>query len=332
MITYGKLADTVTFGVNCTGNIQALLLCLSSVLNAEIAPRYIRVRMEGEFPSFNNFYLEQIAAIAAHREVELSITYAKSEGVRRARDWQVKMCQTFWLWMGDDDCIYRPDCLVEYQWAVDEAKRIHNVRTEDEHDFASIGYINGSKPDINNRRGYGDFSVEPRMSGPLENGASMNQFYGPKRVLVRTKTMDTGNVLLNTAAIRGAGLRFDVFGRSYNSGGEDTLMGLYLNSRKLYGFFCPSARSLHLEKPQTQFGEFAARGEMLLRACSLLDIPTEDLPKEFMPFLKGPFSTKPIFNESDPISGPAQAAGTGTLQSDSAPRSRKKDAKARRSR
>lgn len=281
------IASNVTFGVNCTGNIQALLICLTSVLQNRLLPAKIQIRFEGEFPSFGNFYLEQLAALAARFHVEFSVSYGASQGVRKARDWQLKNCRTELLWMGDDDCLYSPNCLDEFMWALDHLKTTFSPR-DDAGNECCVGYVNGSKPDINNRRGYGDFGTASRSTAQLPNGASMNQFYYGDRTLVRTNTMDTGNVLLSVDYLRKFNIWFDKFGMSYNSGGEDTLMGLHCNHLNAYGFFCPTAVAIHLEKPpsNSNFGEFAARGEMLLRTCELLEISTQGLPKEFMPFIQ----------------------------------------------
>lgn len=288
------IANNVTFGVNCTGNIQALTMCLSSVLMGEVVPARIQVRMEGAFPSFGNFYLEQLASLASIYGVEFSIEYAASKGVRKARNWQMEKCQTDFLWMGDDDCIYSYECL-EYLRAA--TLSLVEQATLGPDFIYPFGYISGSKPDVNNRRGYGDFSVkilDPMQVKDDNNqffNASVNQFYAQGGIgLAKTATMDTGNVLLNLPPIKKAGIDFDPFEASYNCGGEDTLMGLRLNHAGLLGYFCPNARAVHLEKPQDKvhFGEFAARGEMLRLACSKLGIDPDTVQKEFMPFLRKP--------------------------------------------
>lgn len=271
------LKDT-TFGVCCTGNIQALLMCLSSVLQGTLLPRIITVRLEGHFPAFSNFYLEQLSALARHKGIEFNISVGDARGVRAARDWQLNNCRTSLLWMGDDDVIYSPQCLEMLDKAEEETEPYFREDGE-------FGYVVGSKPDITNRRGYGDFSTKVLPTDELKNFDSFNQFYqGPFR-LVRVNTLDTGNVLLNVEAMRAKGLTFNPFKESFNSGGEDTLMGMRMNGAGLYGFFCPNAASVHLEKPMPAFNEFAARGELLLRSLNVLGLDTGPMD-EFMPFLK----------------------------------------------
>ena len=45
----------VTFGVGCVGNVEALYMCLASVLNAVMVPGRIQVRFEGPLPAFGTF-------------------------------------------------------------------------------------------------------------------------------------------------------------------------------------------------------------------------------------------------------------------------------------
>lgn len=278
------IAPHVTFGVNCTGNVQALSMCLMSVLAGEIVPSAITVRMEGALPAFGNFYLEQAASFAAMKGVAFRIDYAQSRGVRHARDWQMRECRTQFLWMGDDDCFYTHHCLARLLEGLGFATEDFRY-TDEEGNACDIGYINGTKPDINNRRQYGDFSTKVLDTFTIKNGASMNQFYEGSAVIVGTKTMDTGNVLLNLPALATRNLWFSKFEQSFNSGGEDTLMGLHCHKERAYGYFSPLALAIHLEKPVINFNEFAARGEMLLRACERLGIDKAGL-KEFMPWLQ----------------------------------------------
>lgn len=278
-----KVSPDVTFGVNCTGNVHALTLCLSSVLMGFTAPSRIQVRMEGQLPSFADFYLEQMASFAAIQGIEFTLTHAVSRGVRKARDWQMENCRTSLLWMGDDDCIYAPPCLAVLLHAFEHAQGLAHRNEKGE--ITYVGYINGAKPDINNRRGYGDFAVTQLPTEGLQNGASMNQFYKGPFAVVRTNTMDTGNVLLNLPALFTKGMHFDKFGESFNCGGEDTLMGLHANSKEAYGYFAPTATAIHLEKPRVQFNEFAARGEVIRLSCQKLGVPLDGM-KEFMPWLK----------------------------------------------
>lgn len=281
-MNHSDILDNTTFGVNSTGNTQALLMCLTSVVNQHQLPKTVNVRLEGEFPSFANFYLEQLAALFRHQGIEFNMSVGKSEGVRKARDWQLDHCLTPYLWMGDDDVIYHAGCLA---WLDRAREEVMTARFREGLEEGEFGYIQGSKPDVINRRGYGDFSTKVFESENLAGHVSFNQFYAGKHSIVRVNTLDTGNVLLNVTAMRKEKLRFDVFEHGFNAGGEDTLMGMRMNQLDLFGFFCTQAKSVHLEKPNPVFNEFAARGEAIMRSAELLRVDIAPMT-EFMPFLK----------------------------------------------
>lgn len=268
------LRKDVTFGVSSVGNIQALQLCLSSVLNAAELPSKIQIRLEGSFPSFNNYYLEQLSELARFHGIEWQMTVAKSKGIRAARDFHLDQCRTDILWMGDDDCLYDPECLY-YLLHGAQALRF------DSPDY-DAAYICGSKGDINNRRGYSNFDLSIKGPEEIKEDCPFFYFYDKEACagkFAQVFTADTGNILLNMPLIRNWKLKFDLFDVSTNSGGEDTIFALEVGKAGLRGFIVPSARAYHLEKPVPNFNEFAARKEMILRVGDLRKYPAEHLAK-----------------------------------------------------
>jgi hypothetical protein len=255
----------VTYGVTSTGNLRALVPSLFSILLGEFLPSRLLIRLEGEMPSFADFYLEQVAELARAKYVEFTLQVAESGGIRSARDWLVDNCKTRYLWMGDDDVIYDPQCLAELEKSVQETTA--KYKTE------RIGFINGAKVDLNNRRGYSDFSKRAKLARELRDGSpTCFRYQGPSRT-VRCSYMDTGNVLIDCENVRAEKIRFNMFDFNYNSVGSDTLFGLLCTHRKLLGYFRSGAMSYHLEKPSGGLSEFAARKNILLRECELLGIP-----------------------------------------------------------
>lgn len=285
MTTSNQSKEGITFGVSCTGNLRALCMCLASVLNSRRVPHRIQVLMNGEFPSFGDFYLEQISEWARQSGVAFNIAVENNLGVRKARDWHLDNCQTQFLWMGDDDVVYEPDCL----------KFLALGWKQEQYDQA---YVQGVKSDLNNRRGYEDFEKKVIDVRKLEDFSSPNHRYGQlpeafagKPPTYDVATIDTGNVVFdmkkmngNTEASNFRGYRFDVFKDSANCGGEDTLMALRLRKDGLVGRFMPWAVSFHLEKEKPKFDEIRARGEMLLRVCDSLGLDKELLKKGFAPW------------------------------------------------
>lgn len=265
----------ITFAVTSTGN-RALAMTLASVVNQIYKPGRVLIRLEGEYPSINDFYLEQVMDLGRVFGIEFMLCVSNSNGVREARDWLLDNCRSTYLWMGDDDVFYDPNCL----WY------LYKSMTE----CPDAGFIQGCKPDVNNRRGYGDFNRRVHTNRDVHDRCSYNQFYvidpvGPSALKVKTLTADTGNMLVNLNTLRQHNIRFTQFEVSANASGEDTLFAGAVAAAKLEGVFCPCASGFHLEKPTGGFNEFGARTEMLYRAFEQKGYPKEVL-EDFMPFQK----------------------------------------------
>ncbi len=247
-------------------------MCIASVLNQQVLPARIQLRFEGKLPHFGSFYLEQLSCLAKMLNVEWDMTIDTSKGVRHARDWHIENCPTQHLWMGDEDVIYPPHCLMEYSRMFQQLDLTG----------AKIGACAGVKVDVSNRRGYADWNVGvydtfPAVPGP----ACLNHFYG---VMVYQQSqwfqtvhepfayLDTGNCLINTETVKRAGIKFQAFPDSVpNAGGEDEVFAISLVKHGLVVAPCLHAEAYHLEKPKVMFDETAARKELVIRSKQLIN-------------------------------------------------------------
>lgn len=255
----------VTFAVSSLGNVDALQLCLASVLNAETVPGKIMLRFEGSLPSFARFYLEQLADLARLKGVEWSMTLDRSKGIRYARDWMLHNCRTEYLWMGDDDVIYDWDCLTQFRKVIHPVGGVSLFLSNQQ-----AAWVCGVKVDVNNRRKYADYSQEIRSSNlPM----SQNHFYSKQNhsgLCYRFDKLDTGNVIFNVPRIKGK-LSFQVFKDSANGGAEDACFALKALQMGYSAFLAPAAQSIHLEKEQVYFNELRNRQEIESLARQLLN-------------------------------------------------------------
>lgn len=256
-----------TLGVSSKGNTKALLMCLCGVLNSEFHPHHIQIRLEGnEVPGFNDFYFEQLCALANIKGVDVQISVFKSTGVRDSRDWQLQNCKTRYMWLVDDDIVPHSRCFESYVSILEVFKA--DLTKE------PVVFLAGSKCDVNNRRGYPHFDMalkgkEYLASTKFHNHSyryDLNDTWG---TLFPTKVLDTGNVFLAPDMIKKLGVTFRQFDEQFNPSGDATTFSLALAKAGLVGYFVPSAIAYHLEKPGGGFNEFEARGEMLLRLCDV---------------------------------------------------------------
>ena len=258
-----KVFKSITLSITTTGNMEALQMALCSVLNGELLPGIISLRFEGELPSFGNFYLEQLAEIARLKTVRFVIKRARSKGIHHARQTQILDCNTPLLWILDDDVIPFPDCLSSLVYGSSCLK-------------GKWGWINAVKVDVNNRRGYADYSADeiPFVTWVQKHNGSCNHFVRRSDIrcnsLCSTERMDFGNVLLNAALLKTSELNFNQLG-DFASGGEDELFAMFFSRIGLSGFVSLWARSYHLEKEKPRFTEMASRREMLRLAKLLLN-------------------------------------------------------------
>lgn len=278
-----NIVQNSTLGI-VSRNISALNLCLTSVLSGTEAPATIVVLLTGEILHLNDFYLEQLSTLARFHDIECVFVVNKITGIRDARDYLLDYCKSEYLWMLDDDVVVDFDCFRRLLLAMTKTKK-------------RFVYMNATKGDVTNRRGYVNFESKEMPYVSAKEGSSFNHFYqkppiellekGILPICFEVGTLDTGNVLIRMMYENELtfSTRFSVFPDSINSGGEDTLFALCLRKEGLVGAFCPSARSYHLEKEGASFNEFAARGEMIARACDVLGLDKSFLHHEMMRWL-----------------------------------------------
>lgn len=271
------IQKNITFGVSSKDNNQGLVLCLTSVLAGSTLPGKIAVRLEGTQLKTNDHYLDTVIEMARFHGVEMSIQYTTSEGVRAARQWHLDSCTTKYLWMGDDDVFYKGRCLINFCAAIVVLDR------------QPWAYFTGCKYDVVNRRGYTDFDTSFHPASELKPECAFNWPWNERDCegkFVPIITMDTGNSLINMNAVQAYKLRFQLFEDSLNCGGEDTLFGLQCAKAKLPAYFVPSAQAMHFGQPNlTNFGEFAARGEMVLRVCDIKGYDKAPVERALFPWL-----------------------------------------------
>jgi hypothetical protein len=266
--------QSVTLGVGTVGNIEALNLCISSVLNGLTLPGKILIRSEGEFPAFSNFYLEQLAELARIKGVEFQIVVLKSQGARKGCDWLLNNCTTELLWLVDDDVIFDTLALDHLLAAK------HDIEKKVK---GTWSFICGNKRDVNNRRGYGDFS-QKELEPPTKDFAHTNLFYKQIRTQMYPEcvALDSGHVLFNMNVMKHSGLRFAHFKEDFNSGGYDSFLGILCTKSGYKGYFTHMSVGWHLEKQKQNFGEFSQRKAYLVRAAEAAGIA--DGQTEYKPF------------------------------------------------
>lgn len=268
----------ITLGVSSKGNTAALTLCLSGVLNATVVPSVIQLRLEGNPSRLDSFYLEQLACLARMRGVDFNLSLYQSTGVRDTRDWQLDTCPTTYLWMMDDDALPDARCLLAYLEALTTYP-----------DAKALGFLAGSKCDVNNLRKYPGFRYHRCGPSDVHEWSNHSYYYDVEAcfgMTAATKVLDTGNVLFNVELIREKGCRFRLFEDSRNPSGDATTFSLTLDKAGVRGRFCPSAVAYHLEKPGGGFNEFEARAEMLLRTCDVKGFDKQIVEEYFMPGLR----------------------------------------------
>lgn len=284
------IAKTTVFVVSSRGNMQALTGCLTSIALQHLLPGEVVIRLEGEIMGLSNFYFEQAVDLLRVMGVRVFISCAQSKGVRAARSELVDAVEGHeYIWMGDDDCVYDANCLSELLVAKDEALKY--VR-----DDTLLGWVQGSKPDVNNRRGYKDFSIEIREGQKANNDEGYNFFFTGPGKTVLCSSLDTGNVLYLVENIMKRmpsdthedyylGRMFNHMDVEYNSSGEDTLCALFLRSRNLFGVFRTSANCVHMEKQVGGFDEFSARKNYITAAAELNGYDATNL-QSVLPWVK----------------------------------------------
>jgi len=271
----------ITVGIASNDNPEGLNLTLSSLINQTITPSRILLRLDGTFKP--DFYFNQLLNTAKFLGINVDVIYRRANGVRTAREDLLNNCHSDWLWMLDDDCLVSPDCLEVFL----ETLKKHRHKLP-----SSLGYVCGSKGDVANLRGYGNFDLTLKSDPSSDTDAGcFNHFYNSnyRNKYYPTKTLDTGHVFIQMPFVRADNLSFVTHG-TYNCGGEDTLFAAQFAEAGYQGFVFTGCRVYHLEKPKVRFNEFAARKayvrEVALTKIGLTQEQWEAIDKEFMPWVK----------------------------------------------
>lgn len=248
-----------------SANRESLPQCLLGIAaQQKVKPDFVIVRLETGL-NLDSFYLAQAADVLAINGIRLEIILRPSSGIRAARqdllDYaRIRGFRVVW-WL-DDDTFPHPFCFSNMLWAFRELKE------------TSPSFVQGAKPDVNNRRGYGDFDLrvhhEVRYAGGRPNAYPLYNFYYEPSFMwqpVQCKALDMGNVMFDLSTLSAESfMKHDESG--VNAGGEDTEFALQLDYNKKSGVFQPNALAFHLEKPLVRFDEEKARVSRLLALCS----------------------------------------------------------------
>lgn len=239
---------------------------MTGIANSSVLPARVLIRAEGQFPIFDDFYLAQLADVLRQKGCEFHWALCAPQGLRGSVDWLLNECHSRYLLMVADDVLIDPLAVERLSQA--SASLDSTVGTE------AWGYVVGNKQDVNNVRGWPDYSQKPIRA--VTDYATTYGVYDvtPTSVLVRNHLLDNSFALFNAAAIRKRRVTETQFPYGFQCGGDDTLFGWVLRKAQLPGYFMPMAQAFHLEKPQgaQNFTEPAARAEALLRQAQLLGI------------------------------------------------------------
>jgi hypothetical protein len=254
----------ITIAWTTNGNVKGLLMSLSSVLLGSEMPSSILIRFDGQFPSFGEFYLEQISELCRIKDVSFAVIVEKECGVHQARESLLNNSPSDYVFMVDDDVILEYDAVQK----MTEAARFC-IRREFQFPF-----ICGGKIDVNNRRGYGDFSLEPVLFTGREDCSThlLYHFKDTEIHLCKITAADSGCMLVNRPFARNLGVTFAPKDVTFKVGGEDTLFGIMCVSKGHKGYFCPNVIGWHLEKSVPNFGQHEARAEIILRTAESLQL------------------------------------------------------------
>ena len=270
-----EIAKDVVAGI-VTNNPEGLVLCLSSILNGTTLPSGIVIHYVAGIPNIP-FYLQQLLSLARIRGINTAVSFPEYNGIRFHRDSFIhnSLPGPDMVWLVDDDVCVEPDCLYSlYQTARIE----QSVNRE-------WSYICANKIDVNNRRGYGDFtSKEIQFDGADDSPTYLN--YGPTSKTCRITAADTGCMLTNRNWLKKHGITFVTHEVHYNSGGSDSVFGIRCDKAGVKGILCPAAKCWHLEKPNVNFNEASNRCESVLRTVESLGLADGTTEFKVMPWVK----------------------------------------------
>lgn len=276
----------VTVAISMVGNLDGLKCCLSGLASGTMMPGHLNLRLEGDVPGVNDYYFEQLLCAFRFWGVEVNIQLAHARGIHATRDAQVENCKTTWMVMLDDDVLPDGHLLEVYNaWVAKTGKPPGmGEGTFTGSDFAAAEFlmVQGTKPDLNNRRGYADFEAKPVPFPKVNEDFNFNVPHTTHALghavqtrWMGTKFCDPGNMMLNVPLCRKMGIQFQPFKQIVRrAGGEDTIFAVQAIAQRAKRLWLPAAFVWHLEKPAGKFRltEHAYRKEALLRSAEQLGV------------------------------------------------------------
>lgn len=271
-------SDQYAVVVSSKDNPVALNLLLTSILVSGYPEALFNlrvvVRLEGT--TLPDFYREQLSAAFMAHGAHVVFVQMPSVGVHQMREWQLKtslLGSARYVLMLDDDVILTHN-------AIAQVALVQQELCSTGKEFA---YIQGTKWDCSNVRGYKDFGLTPVHPDQATNyNIPVQVGYSSHRA--PTRWLDTGFALFDRSVVKKHNLTFapsnlDSFAFC---GGEDALFALSCAHKGITNYWAKDAQAIHLEKPGgSRFTEAAYRKEAVLRAAQLCGYDTSYI-SEFM--------------------------------------------------
>lgn len=257
-----------TVCVPSLNNPEGLNLFLTSLISSVDLTTWVEhvvIRLEGLWKP--NFYREQLIETLKVLGIPVTICYKTSVGSHELREWQLyspTIGDSRYVLFADDDVILDPRAL---------SNLISGCLLKQEENFA---YIQGTKWDCSNTRGYKDFSIKAVSYGEATNfNVPVHYDSAFRHDLKPCYWLDTGFALFDRKVVADNDLTFTSLGRNAFTGGEDALFALQCESKGIKRFWVPMAQAIHLEKEVTRFSDHGYRKEAVLRAAEQLNYPTD---------------------------------------------------------
>jgi len=264
-----RVCSDITAGIATKNNLAGLHCCLTALLSGEMLPGEILLRLDGESPGFNDYYFEQLACLARLKGVRFRIEVCEGQGVFLARHDLVASCHTSHMLFVDDDVVLGTYFL---------SNLVSFLETEVPF-IGSVGWIQGTKGDVNNKRSYGNFVLRRQdwLKAAEQDRENFNWLWklpdDPTFVWTYVKVVDAGAGLLLDCVSKPAFNSVTTPNQTIASGGEDTLYSAALRKAGFNIVYLPCAEGYHLEKPTLRITEHAYRKQAIFTAAQLLDLP-----------------------------------------------------------
>lgn len=266
-----------TICIPSLNNSEGLNLLLASIigsLNLSLWVEHVVLRLEGTWKP--NFYREQLIETLKVLGIPVTVCYAHSIGSHALRDWQLYnsiVGSRFVLFL-DDDVIL--DCRAIDSIVGTSSKLIRSDSN------VKFSYLQGTKWDCSNTRGYKDFSIQhTTFFGAVNYNVPVYYEEEHKHSTKSCYWLDTGFALFDRKTVAENDLTFVPLLSNAFTGGEDALFALQCESKNVARYWVPTAQAIHLEKETLRFSDHGYRKEAVLRAAEQLKYPTDRI-QEFL--------------------------------------------------